>query len=520
MSFPARERLSVRQKLVGAFALLFVTLVATTVAAWWTLDRIGDHSDRMAQRYAPQIERISDVQVLMFRISLEARHLMLVDTEAERNETLARIVGFREAKMALLSEFEAGISTEQGLEILSRIRAADVAFWRLAQEVAGKAMAGDSAGAFAQLEAELVDARNAMLVPIGEQRKWQQQLMANAIEESDRIAFIAKSALSAVCVLVLLISVWTVWSVLRMMEGAFARAQNVTNHIAGGRLDSDVYVRKGDEFGSLFASIVNMQERLNEVVGRVRQTSAQVIEAASELDRTNQDLRDVSETQNHSIEATAEHARSMSGAIETSASSADNVSRLAAKAAEIASQGGQAVGSVVQEMQRIGEASRRISEIVSVIDGIAFQTNILALNAAVEAARAGEQGRGFAVVAGEVRSLAQRSTQAAREVKQLIETSTQRVQTGSAAAENAGQTMQRVVDSVAELSSLMGSIAQATAQQRSSAQEMDRAVEALNQTASTSATVVQRSQATAAALRDQAQRLDETMGAFNIKHSA
>jgi methyl-accepting chemotaxis protein len=513
-------RLSLRQKLLAAFALLFVTLVATSAGSWWALDHIGDQADRMAQQYSPQIARISDVQVLMFRISLEARHLMLVDTEAERKETLARIVQFRETKMALLSEFEAGITTEHGREILARIRAADVAFWRLAQEVAGKAMAGDSAGAFAQLEAELVDARNAMLVPIGEQRQWQQQLMHKAIAESDRVAFIVKTVLGAVCLLVLVLAGWAMWSVLRMMDGAFARARNVTREIAGGHLDAEVYVRQGDEFGVLFGSIVHMQERLNEVVGRVRQTSAQVIESATELDRTNEDLREVSDTQIDSIEATAEHARSMSDAIETSATSADNVNRLASKAAEIASQGGQAVGSVVQEMQRIGDASKRISEIVSVIDGIAFQTNILALNAAVEAARAGEQGRGFAVVAGEVRSLAQRSTQAAREVKQLIETSTQRVQTGSAAAENAGQTMQRVVDSVAELSSLMGSIAQATAQQRASAQQLDQAVEALNQTASTSATVVQRSQATAAALHQQAQRLDETMGAFNVQGSA
>ncbi|WP_029462757.1 methyl-accepting chemotaxis protein [Serpentinimonas barnesii] len=509
-----RAHLSLRQKLIAAFLLLFVALLGTMAGTWWTFDRIDQQADRMAQRYAPQIERISDIQVLMFRISLEARHAMLVTDPADGAATVARIVAFREQKMKLFEEFEAHITTDRGREIAAQIRAADVEFWRLGQQAVGMVQAGDVPGAFRLLSTDLVPARDRMVGHIVELRQWQQQLMAEAIAEADRVAFLAKITLAALSTLVLLIAAWMVWSVLRMMEGAFARAQSVTRQIAGGELDTQVWVRPGDEFGKLFDSISSMQQRLNEVVSRVRQTSTDVVRAASELDHTNHDLSHVTGQQSEAIEATAEHARSMTGAIESSASNADNVSRLAGKASEIASQGGQAVTEVVQEMQRIDEASRRISEIVSVIDGIAFQTNILALNAAVEAARAGEQGRGFAVVAGEVRSLAQRSTQAAREVKQLIETSTQRVQTGSAAAENAGQTMQRVVESVDELSRLMGSIAQATAQQRASAQELDRAVGSLHDSSQQSADVVQRSQETAARLRQQANDLDETMGAF------
>jgi len=514
MKHNTRSFFTLRQKLVASFALLFVTLAASGVAAWWTLDHIGGQADRMAQRYAPQIERISDIQVLMFRISLEARHAMLVTSPEDGAATVGRIVAFREQKMRLFDEFEANITTDRGREIAAQIRAADVEFWRLGQQAVGMVQAGDVPGAFRLLSTDLVPARDRMVGHIVELRAWQQQLMTEAIAEADRVAIVAKLTMAAVCTLVLLISAWMVWSVLRMMEGAFARAQSVTRQIAGGELGAEVWVRPGDEFGKLFDSISGMQQRLNEVVSRVRQTSEDVVRAASELDHTNHDLSHVTGQQSEAIEATAEHARNMTGAIESSARSADNVSRLAGKASEIASQGGQAVTEVVQEMQRIDEASRRISEIVSVIDGIAFQTNILALNAAVEAARAGEQGRGFAVVAGEVRSLAQRSAQAAKEVKQLIEVSTQRVKTGSAAAENAGQTMQRVVHSVDELSHLMGSIAQATAQQRASAQELDRAVSALNASAQQSASVVQRSQETASRLREQANDLDGTMGAF------
>ncbi|WP_171816041.1 methyl-accepting chemotaxis protein [Serpentinimonas barnesii] len=508
---------SLGRKLVFTIVVLFSTLAITSFASWVILNYLGNHSERLAQQHMPQVQRIADAQVLMFRISLEARQAMLVSDTAAKQQSLERIGAFRQQKLELLQQFEAAIDTERGREIFAQIRAADADFWRLAQQVAGKIQAGDSAGAFALLQSDLVPARDRVLQGMAEQRQWQQEKVDSALQSTERITFNTKLALAVVTSLVFLIAAYNAHTFMLTMRSSFARVQRVAHRIANARSTETDPPNRGDEFSSLFATIADMEQRLNAVVSKVRQASGQVLSAAAELDQSSADLRTVTDQQTGAIESSAEHARSMTGAIESSASNADNVSRLAGKASEIASQGGQAVTEVVQEMQRIDEASRRISEIVSVIDGIAFQTNILALNAAVEAARAGEAGRGFAVVAGEVRSLAQRSTQAAREVKQLIETSTQRVQTGSVAAQNAGQTMQRVVESVDELSRLMGSIAQATAQQRASAQELDRAVGSLNESARSSAAVVQRSQETAARLRDQAHDLDETMGAFHAE---
>ncbi|AMD46858.1 chemotaxis protein [Bordetella holmesii] len=248
------------------------------------------------------------------------------------------------------------------------------------------------------------------------------------------------------------------------------------DRIAGGDLTARVEVRSGNEIGQLFGSLKRMQESLTRTVSSVRRGVEEINVGAREISAGNTDLSSRTEEQAASLEQTAASMEELASTVRQNADNARQANQLAASASDVAQRGGSAVSEVVQTMQGISASSRKISEIVSVIDGIAFQTNILALNAAVEAARAGEQGKGFAVVAGEVRSLAQRSAQAAKEIKGLIEDSVGKVSAGSQQVERAGATMQEIVASVRRVTDIMGEISAASQEQSSGIEQVNRAV--------------------------------------------
>ena len=511
-----RDRMPVGLKLVLSFSFMVVSLVVVCAAAWVTFDRIERTAARVTEKYVLQVTRISDAQALMLRLSLEARHAMLVKAPQELDETLGRIGAARTSMLALLAQFEENISTETGRGKFRAVRDADVLFWRLAGEVVGKIKAGQIDEAFAQLKGELVPARDTMVAAIGEQRSWQTHLMVEAVADARSAADRTKRGLLIAVAATVAIALWTGLSITRMLRGAFRRAIGVTQDIAGGNLAEAVYVRKGDEFGQLFTAIVDMQTRLNGVVSNVRGVAEQIGRTAQEIDAANGELATGTRSQADSVSGTTASTQRMTEAVRRSAASTASVSRLAAEASEVATSGGRVVGQVVETMKGIDESSKRIADIVNVIDGIAFQTNILALNAAVEAARAGEQGRGFAVVAGEVRTLSQRSAEAAREIKSLIGESVSRVQSGSALADEAGLTMQRLVGSVLEVTTLMAGIAEAIRGQAEDVETVNHSVLSIDAAAQRDAGVVERSNAASAELRRQAAALEEAVRAFNL----
>ncbi|MDR7947222.1 methyl-accepting chemotaxis protein [Achromobacter aegrifaciens] len=286
--------------------------------------------------------------------------------------------------------------------------------------------------------------------------------------------------------------------------------------ISGGDFTGRIDVRSTNEIGQLFGAIKRMQESLTRTVALVRRGVDEINVGSREISAGNTDLSSRTEEQAASLEETAASMEELASTVKQNADNARQANQLAASASDVAERGGSAVSEVVSTMQGISASSRKISEIVSVIDGIAFQTNILALNAAVEAARAGEQGKGFAVVAGEVRSLAQRSAQAAKEIKGLIEDSVSKVGAGSQQVERAGATMQEIVASVKRVTDIMGEISAASEEQSSGIDQVNRAVSQMDEVTQQNAALVEEAAAAAGSLQEQAQRLAEAVAVFKI----
>jgi methyl-accepting chemotaxis protein len=304
-------------------------------------------------------------------------------------------------------------------------------------------------------------------------------------------------------------------SVEKSLGGDPALAASVAQRIAAGDLGVEVQVRPGDA-ASLMASMRAMRDALAGIVSQVRSSTDSIATASSQIASGNLDLSARTEQQAGSLEETAASMEELTSAVRQSADNAREASSLAESASGVAGRGGQVVAKVVETMEAINQSSGKIVDIIGVIDGIAFQTNILALNAAVEAARAGEQGRGFAVVAGEVRTLAQRSAAAAKEIKVLIGDSVARVDDGARLVAEAGSTMQEIVASVGRVSSMIAAISSATQEQGAGIQQINEAIAQMDQVTQQNAALVEEAAAASEAMQDQAGRLAEVVGVFQL----
>ncbi len=292
----------------------------------------------------------------------------------------------------------------------------------------------------------------------------------------------------------------------------------VASGIAAGRLDQSIDLGVTGEEGDLLRTMGSMQQQLSSVVGAIRGGADGVATASSQIAQGNQDLSQRTEQQASALQETAATMEQLGTTVRNNADSAKQADQLAQSASAVAAQGGEVVGKVVTTMQGISDSSRKIGDIIGVIDGIAFQTNILALNAAVEAARAGEQGRGFAVVASEVRSLAQRSAEAAKEIKSLIGRSVEQVEQGTVLVDQAGKTMGEIVGSIQRVSDIVAEITSASVEQSSGVQQVGDAVSQMDHATQQNAALVEESAAAAESLKSQAQQLVQAVAVFKLLH--
>ncbi|TQK05569.1 methyl-accepting chemotaxis protein [Herbaspirillum sp. SJZ107] len=304
----------------------------------------------------------------------------------------------------------------------------------------------------------------------------------------------------------------------RSITAPIHQAVALAEKVASGDLSSRIQATSRDETGQLMRALGAMNDSLAEIVGRVRSGTGTITVAAGEIAAGNQDLSARTEQQAGSLEETAASMEELTSTVKQNAENARQANTLAAQASSIADQGGAMVAEVVATMGSIDASSRKIVDIISVIDGIAFQTNILALNAAVEAARAGEQGRGFAVVASEVRNLAQRSATAAKEIKALIDDSVQKVQAGSSQVDRAGTTMTEIVRSIGQVTVIMNEIASASEEQRAGIEQVNHAIVEMDRVTQQNAALVEQASAAAQAMQDQAGELEQVVGTFKLAH--
>ncbi|HEY0822026.1 MAG TPA: methyl-accepting chemotaxis protein, partial [Rhizobacter sp.] len=455
------------------------------------------------------------------QMSVQARSIALltdlreIDNEIKAlNATIAR---YRDTETRLRAHLDGAPATEEERALVAGIGAAAQASIPLLLRAAKQGQDGSNIEATTTLmtQARPQEAlwRGQVEQLMAVERKSSAASYATAVSGQQRALSIAAAVVAVAVVAGALLG----WRITRSVKQPIDRAIRVAERIAEGDLSSQVEVGSHDEIGRLLLAVAAMQERLRTLVGQIRESSDSIHVASAEVSTGNLDLSQRTERAASSLQQTASSMEDLSSTVRHSASAAEKANQLAHRASAVASRGGEVVLQMVSTMRDIDESSRKISDIIGVIDGIAFQTNILALNAGVEAARAGDQGRGFAVVAGEVRTLAQRSAVAAKEIKALIDTSVEKVDAGSRLVKAAGESMREILDSVEEVAAVVGEITVATSAQSSGITQVSSAVTQLDQVTQQNAALVEEASAAAESLREQAQSLTQVVSTFRLK---
>jgi len=476
-----------------------------------SLDLIG--SDRV-----PKVMKLAEMTDEANLIARELRNTLIWDDAAKVAGALEAAQKARENIARALEALTPTLTTEEGKKRLAAVVEARSAYVPVQQQFMDLVRAGKKDAAEAVLSDQMRPAQLAYMKALDGLKDLQIELITKAAEEGDATYEQAKLLMFGLLAAMALIGAALGWLITRSITRPINQAVDVAEKVAGGDLASHIDVTTTDETGRLLAALKAMNESLVRIVGTVRNSSDNIATGSAQIASGNADLSQRTEEQASALEETAASMEQLGSTVKQNAENARQANQLALGATSVAVKGGDVVGRVVDTMKGINDSSRKIADIITVIDGIAFQTNILALNAAVEAARAGEQGRGFAVVAGEVRNLAQRSAEAAKEIKSLITDSVERVEQGTDLVDQAGTTMQEVVAAIKRVTDIMGEISSASNEQSAGVSQVGEAVGQMDQVTQQNAALVEESAAAAESLRVQAQQLVDAVAVFKLAH--
>ncbi len=539
MSF---ANLNVGTRLAAGFGVVLALTALMIAVGVWRLQHIGDATESMA-RQSLHRERLAAEWLLGTSINSVRTFASAKSTDAGTEKLFqTQMAGTSKRITEVQKELTALIENDAGKQLLAQVGAKRAAYVQQ-RDAIFKMKADDRAVAVQQQENTDVEQRGTVfrMKAEGRQAEIQQQIDSqlqpaldayvasiqvvldrqkqsiNAVAaDIDRSYRSGRATLLALGVLVLGLGAVLAWLLARSITQPLGHAVKLAQTVANGDLTSHIAVSRSDETGQLLQALQHMNDSLARVVGEVRSGTDTIATASGQIAAGNMDLSARTEEQASSLEETASSMEELTSTVKQNADNARQANQLAISASEVAGKGGAVVAQVVDTMGSINQSSKKIVDIIGVIDGIAFQTNILALNAAVEAARAGEQGRGFAVVAAEVRNLAQRSAAAAKEIKSLIGDSVEKVKSGTQLVDQAGTTMQEIVASIGRVTDIMAEIMAASAEQTSGIEQINQAIVQMDQVTQQNAALVEQAAAASESMQDQAGKLAQVVSVFRL----
>ena len=510
------QNLKIGARLGLAFGVVLVLMASIALVALLAFSKLRTLSDQVASDLYPKTKAVGEIRTRLAEVTSGARDLLLLKDEAALQREQGAIANSRAAVSQSMDYLEKNIQRDEGKRLFADVLAARTDFASqldvFLKQVSDKKLEEAQATLIGAVDTaqhvyserldKLLAYQDGLVTSVGESAVDSNSSSSHAIEALGLVALLVGFGLSA------LVTRSIVFPVLAALDTA--------NRVSQGDLAVQITATSQDEVGQLLRALQTMVTNLSSVVRNVRESAESVSNASSEIAQGNSDLSARTEAQASALQETAASMDALGSTVRHNAENARQANQLALSASSVAVQGGEVVGQVVHTMKDINESSRKISDIISVIDGIAFQTNILALNAAVEAARAGEQGRGFAVVASEVRSLAGRSAEAAKEIKSLINASVERVEHGTTLVDQAGTTMDEVVSAIKRVTDLMGEISAASVEQSAGVVQVGDAVTQMDRSTQQNAALVEEMAAAAGSLRSQAQDLVQQVATFKL----